>query len=202
MFIVKTYCPNPIREDPGKNRKRKPMNAQNQNHPLLTVISRKAMLSAAVLAPILWSTSASAGTVTLVMARTTQTNVTDAGGLNQYESGDLKKGTTVIGQYQLVRRLNNPISTASTSQNVAPTSVTLLIGMQNTTTGTSGLTELHNIVLTGAHGLVSGNFKGSVSSTSNKYSWIIGADSGYVNAGAGLANLTINWNGSNQLTVP
>lgn len=198
MAIVKTLCQYALREDPGNPKTNEPMNAQNHNHPLLTAISRKAILSAAVLTPILWSTGASAGTVTLQLARSSLTSVKDAAGFNEYESGDVKKGTAVIGQYQIVRRANIPATTTATYQYVAGASITLFLG----TSASTPNTELHNIVLTGAHGYTAGNFKGSVSSASNKYSWIIGADSGYSSAGTGLANLTINWNGSNQLTVP
>ncbi len=183
---------------PENRKQNKPMNTANQIPSSFKTISRKATLTAAVLTTALWSANASAGTITLLLAKSSLTNVTDAAGLNQYESGDVKKGTTVIGQYQIVRRVTTPPTTTSTSQYVAAASITLFLG----TSATTPNTELHNIVLSGAHGFSAGNFKGSVSAASNKYSWIIGADSGCVSAGTGLTNLTINWNGSNQLTVP
>lgn len=151
---------------------------------------RKLALSAAIPILAVWATSASAGTVTMELVRTSQANTADAVGEWQHEGGNIRKSGVNIGRYVIVRRVTRP---ATSSQTTATTTITLLIGSS---------AELDNITLQGAHNFLIGNFKGSVSAASNRYSWIVGADSGYVSTGASTARLTMNWLGANQQTVP
>lgn len=101
------------------------------------------------------------------------------------------KGTTTIGQYLIVRRVTTP---ATSSLNTAATSITLFIG-------TSSTTAPNNITLQGAHNFSAGNFRGSVSGASNRYTFLQGADATYT-AVSGAETLVMTWNGSSQLTVP
>ena len=155
-------------------------------------MSRKLLLSTVLLAPVLWSPVASAGAVTLQLVRTSLTNVNDAAGLFQHEGGNVRKANVVIGQYLIIRRVTLP---ATSPLNTAATSITLFLG-------TASATAPNNITLQGAHNFSAGNFRGSVSAASNRYTFIQGADSTYSSAGAGTSNLFMSWNGSSQLTVP
>ena len=101
------------------------------------------------------------------------------------------KSRVVIGQYLIVRRVTLP---ATSSLNTAATSITLFIG-------TSSATAPGNITLQGAHNFSAGNFRGSVSGASNRYTFLQGADATYSSA-AGTETLVMSWNGSSQLTVP
>ena len=172
---------------------------RKQNNPIIPMknypirpVSRQLLLSSVLLAPVLWSSVASAGTVTLQLVRSSLTNVNDAAGLYQHEGGNVKKSGATIGQYLIVRRVTNP---ATSPLNTAATSITLFIG-------TSSATAPNNITLQGAHNFSAGNFRGSVSAAANRYTFIQGADSSYTSGGAGTSNLVMTWNGSNQLTVP
>lgn len=162
-----------------------------KNYPT-RVFSRTLFLSTVILAPVLWSGVATAGGVSLQLVRTSLNNVEDAAGRFQHEGGDLKKSGTTIGQYLIVRRITSP---ATSALNTAATSITLFVG-------TSAATAPNNITLQGAHNFSAGNFRGSVSAASNRYSWIQGADSTYSSTGAGTSNLLISWTGASQLTVP
>lgn len=154
-------------------------------------ISRKLILTSVIMAPLLVPSAANAGSVALQLVRTSLNNVNDAAGLFQHEGGNVVKSKVTIGQYLIVRRVTNP---ATTALNTAATSITLFLG-------TSSTTAPHNITLQGAHNFSAGNFRGSVSGASNRYTFLQGADATYTNA-AGTENLIMTWNGSNQLTVP
>ena len=105
----------------------------------------------------------------------------------------MKKGAAPIGQYLIIRRITIP---ATGIQNTAATSITLFLGTVNSQTAP------HNITLQGAHHFNVGNFRGSVSAASNRFTFLQGADATYSAGAAGTSNLTISWNGSSQLTVP
>ena len=158
---------------------------------LTRALSRKLLLSSVLLAPVLGSAVATAGSVSLQLTRTSLNNVEDAAGRWQHEGGNVLKSKVVIGQYLIVRRVTLP---ATSSLNTAATSITLFLG-------TSSSTAPNNITLQGAHNFSAGNFRGSVSGASNRYTFLQGADATYSSA-AGTETLVMSWNGSNQLTVP
>ena len=158
---------------------------------LTRALSRKLLLSSVLLAPALGSAVATAGSVSLQLTRTSLQNVDDAAGRWQHEGGNVLKSKVVIGQYLIVRRVTLP---ATSSLNTAATSITLFLG-------TSSSTAPSNITLQGAHNFSAGNFRGSVSAASNRYTFLQGADATYSSA-SGTETLVMSWNGSNQLTVP
>jgi hypothetical protein len=154
-------------------------------------LSFKPMLVAAaicVAAPL-----AHAGSVGLTLTRTTLTNVPDAAGLWQHEGGNVFKGGVKIGQYALHRRVTSGGTTAPL--NTAMTTITLFLA-------TAAGTAPQNITLEGAHDFSVGNFRGSVSAASNRFTWIQGGDATYASLGGGGLSLVISWNGSAQLTLP
>jgi hypothetical protein len=138
----------------------------------------------------LWSGSAFAGSVVVQLTRASLINVSDAAGVTQHEAGKVSKGTAVVGDYFLSRRVD---TFAGSKFNTGATHITLLFAPR------SGAPE--NVTLDGAHDFSSGNFKGSVSAASNRYSWIENADASY-NVSGGVETLVIIWTGSNQLTLP
>ena len=135
---------------------------------------------------------ASAGTVALTLVRSDLRNVDDAAGRWQHEGGTLRRGNAVVGQYAIYRR----VTTAGTSaQNTAMQTVTLFFA----NTGAPP----QNVTLQGAHTFSSCGFAGSVSSASNRFSWIKGADAVIAASGAaGTSTLTIRWTAADQLTLP
>lgn len=155
-------------------------------------LSRNLIVATAVLTPVLWSSIAAAGAVSLQLVRSSLNNVNDAAGRFQHEGGDVKKSGTTIGQYLIIRRVTTP---ATSPLNTAATTITLFLG-------TGSTTSPQNITLQGAHNFTSGNFRGGVSAASNRYNWILGADSTYSSAAAGTSTLVMSWTGSSQLTVP
>lgn len=162
-----------------------------KNYPT-RALSRKLLWSTVLLAPMLCSGVATAGTVSVQLVRSSLKNVDDAAGLWQHEGGDVVKSKDVIGQYLIVRRVTLP---ATSALNTAATSITLFLG-------TSASTAPSNITLQGAHNFSSGNFRGSVSGASNRYTFLQGADATYSSTASGTLTLNMSWNGSNQLTVP
>ncbi len=170
--------------------------SDNPTQPMKTyskrVFSRNLIVSTVILAPMICSSAANAGGVALQLVRTSLINVNDAAGRWQHEGGNVRKGAVTIGQYLIVRRVTLP---AVTPLNTASTTITLFLG-------TSPATSAQNITLQGAHSFTAGNFKGSVSSASNKYTWIQGADATYSAGAVGTSNLVMLWNGASQLTVP
>jgi len=136
---------------------------------------------------------AHAGSVTLTLNRTTLANVNDAAGLWQHQGGDIIKGGVKVGQYALHRRVTTAGTTAPL--NTAMTTITLFFA---TTSGNAP----QNVTLQGAHDFGPGNFRGSVSAGSNKYTWIQGGDATYTSLAGGALSLVINWNGASQLTLP
>jgi hypothetical protein len=151
----------------------------------------KALAVAAALA--VWTPLANAGSVVLTLSRVSLNNVVDAAGLWQHEGGNVMKGGVKIGQYALHRRVTNGGTGAPL--NTAMTSITLFLA-------TAAGSAPQNITLQGAHDFGPGNFRGSVSAASNRYTWIHGGDAIYSSPGAGTLSLTIYWNGASQLTVP
>jgi hypothetical protein len=143
----------------------------------------------AVLAPL-----ANAGAVLVTLSRTSAlTNVNDAAGLWQHEGGNVFKAGVKIGQYALHRRVTTGGTTAPL--NTAMTTITLFIAA-------AGGSAPQNITLQGAHDFTAGNFRGSVSAASNRFTWIQGGDAVYSPGGAGILNLSIGWTGASQLTLP
>ena len=147
-----------------------------------------------IAAAALWSGSAFAGSVVLDLHRKSLINVTDAAGLTQHEAGTILKGTTVVGNYFLSRRVD---TLAAPLFNTGATHITLFFDPQPN--GTSPAPD--NVTLDGAHDFTSGGFKGSVSAASNPYSWIKGADASYSITNS-VDTLTIKWLASPELTLP
>lgn len=147
-----------------------------------------------IIAAALWSGSAFAGSVVLELRRSTLTNVTDAAGVTQHEAGTIRKGTEVVGNYFLARRVD---TLTGALFNTGATHITLFFDPQPN--GTSPAPD--NVTLDGAHDFTSGGFKGSVSAASNPYGWIKNADASYSIAN-GVDTLQIKWTGSPQLTLP
>jgi hypothetical protein len=71
-------------------------------------------------AAALCSATAYAGAVTLTLTRTTLTNVNDAAGTWQHQSGDILKNGVNVGQYMLYRRI-----TGTSAMNAGMTTLTL-----------------------------------------------------------------------------
>ena len=136
---------------------------------------------------------AHAGSTTLTLTRTALTNVTDAAGLWQHQSGNILKAGVKVGQYALHRRVTTGGTT--TPLNTAMTTITLFFA---TTSGTAP----QNVTLQGAHDFTAGNFRGGVSAVSNRYSWLNGADAAYSSIASSQLSLSIAWNGSSHLTLP
>lgn len=152
----------------------------------------KALAIASVVA--LWAPLANAGSVGLTLTRTALTNVNDAAGLWQHQSGNIMKGAVKVGQYALHRRVTTGGTTAPL--NTAMTTITLFFA-------TAAGSAPQNVTLQGAHDFGPGNFRGSVSGASNRFSWIQGGDATYSpGAAVGSLNLVISWNGASQLTLP
>ena len=155
-------------------------------------LGMKALVAASAIA--LFAPLANAGSVALTLTRTSLTNVADAAGLWQHQGGDIMKGAVKVGQYALHRRVTTGGTTAPL--NTAMTTLTLFFAAQ---AGTAP----QNVTLEGAHDFSAGNFRGSVSAASNRFTWIQGGDASYSSAAAvGSLNLVISWNGASQLTLP
>jgi hypothetical protein len=153
----------------------------------------KAAVAAAATAIAIWAPTAHAGSVVLTLTRVTLNNVPDAAGLWQHEGGNIFKGAVKVGQYSLHRRVTTGGTTAPL--NTAMTTITLFFA-------TAAGSAPQNITLQGAHDFGPGNFRGSVSAASNKYTWIEGGDATYTTPAAGTETLSISWNGAAQLTLP
>ncbi len=137
---------------------------------------------------------AHAGNVTLTLTRSTLTNVNDAAGLWQHQGGDILKNGAKVGQYALHRRVT--AGGTGAPLNTAMTTITLFFA-------TASGTAPQNVTLQGAHDFGPGNFVGSVSAASNRYTWLQGGDASYAPvSGTTDTSLTIRWNGANQLTLP
>jgi hypothetical protein len=147
-----------------------------------------------IAAAALWSGSAFAGSVVLDLHRASLNNVTDAAGLTQHEAGTILKGTTLVGNYFLSRRVD---TLSGALFNTGATHITLFFEPQ--ANGTSPAPD--NVTLDGAHDFSSGGFKGSVSAASSPYSWIKGADASYSILNS-VDTLTIKWLASPELTLP
>lgn len=141
----------------------------------------------------LFAPLASAGSAVLTLTRTALTNVPDAAGLWQHQAGDIFKGGVKVGQYALHRRVTTGGTTAPL--NTAMTTLTLFFA-------TAAGSAPQNITLQGAHDFGPGNFRGSVSGASNRFSWIQGGDATYASLAGGSLSLAISWNGASQLTLP
>ena len=126
-----------------------------------------------------------AGGVTLTLARTTLTNVPDAAGNWQYESGLIRKGAVTVGQYMISRRHVSGGSTNAGMQTLA------LI-----------FADTQAVTVQGVHSFTDGVLTGSVSSASNRFTWIVGADARITPNGLSASDLVLRWTGSDQLTLP
>jgi hypothetical protein len=147
-----------------------------------------------ITAAVLWSGSAFAGSVVLELHRASLINVTDAAGTTQHEAGTILKGSTLVGNYFLSRRID---TLSGALFNTGATHITLFFQPQ--VNGINAAPE--NVTLDGAHDFTSGDFKGSISAASNPYSWIKGADASY-SITSSVDTLTIRWLGSTELTLP
>jgi len=153
-------------------------------------IGKFVAFAAALLLSMSLSTQALAGSAALTLVRTSAlTNVPDAAGTWQYEGGQVKKGTVVVGYYAIQRRVVNG---GTTPYNTAMTKVNLYLG-----------SYAYNIVLEGAHNFGNGYFYGSTSATQNKYAFLRGGDATIVpTTTIGTSTAYLYWNGSNQLLLP
>lgn len=155
-------------------------------------LQTKALVVAAAL--LAFAPLANAGSVSLTLTRTTLTNVPDAAGLWQHQGGNIMRGAVKVGQYALTRRVTNGGTTSPL--NTAATTITLFFA-------TASGSAPQNVTIQGAHDFTAGNFRGSVSGGSNRYTWIQGGDVTYSRiAGSTSSNLFISWNGASQLTLP
>lgn len=154
-------------------------------------IGIKALVVASAIS--LFAPLASAGSAVLTLTRTSLTNVPDAAGLWQHQGGDIFKGGVKVGQYALHRRVTTGGTTAPL--NTAMTTLTLFFA-------TASGSAPQNITLQGAHDFGPGNFRGSVSGASNRFSWIQGGDATYASLAGGNLSLVISWNGASQLALP
>jgi hypothetical protein len=146
----------------------------------------------AVVALVVSSTAAQAGTVSVSLVRDSLLNVDDPAGRWQHEGGDIVKGGSVVGQYAITRRVTWG---GTDTLNTAMVTVTLFF--------TNGTGAPHNVTLQGAHNYSTGRFGGSVSAASNRFSWIQGADAAISPTGTiGTSTLTLSWAGASQLTIP
>jgi len=136
---------------------------------------------------------AHAGSVALTLTRNSLTNVNDAAGLWQHQGGDIMKGGLKVGQYALHRRVTNGGTGAPL--NTAMTTMTLFFA-------TAAGSAPQNVTLQGAHDFGPGNFRGSVSGASNRFSFAQGGDASYSSLAGGNLSLVISWSGSSQLTLP
>lgn len=147
------------------------------------------VLALALIAPVVWSTQAMAGSVVLTLVQTSLGNVDDAMGRWQHEGGIVKKGTTTVGYYQIARRVTTG---GTTAYNTAQTTVALYLGAY-----------YNNITLQGAHYFTNGYFYGSTSGTATRYAFLRGGDATMVpTSTSGTRYLYLYWNGASQLTVP
>jgi hypothetical protein len=96
--------------------------------------------------------------MSLVLNRSTLTNVDDAAGRWQHEGGIARRGSTDVAQYATVRRVTNG---GTDAQNTAMLTTTLFF---------IGKKPPENITLQGAHDFNSGNQIGSVSGASGAHS--------------------------------
>ena len=154
------------------------------------------LLSRAILpalAVMLWCGAASAGPITLTLHRTSLINVSDTAGTWQHEVGTIARGTTTVGEYFLVRRVE---TRSSPMFNAGMTTISLMFPSKTRNA------PPENVTIQGSHSFDDGSFKGSVSATSSYYGWVRGADADYTNGGTALETLVIEWTGSDQLRVP
>ncbi|MFZ2447911.1 MAG: hypothetical protein WAW37_16260 [Syntrophobacteraceae bacterium] len=162
-----------------------------------SINAKRTLLIILLVASFAVAGNAFAGQVVVQLQKVTgPTNINDAAGQVEYEGGNIKKDGTKVGQYAIERRRINGGTTGTFS--TAMTTITLFFG-QNTTTSAPD-----NITIQGAHGFGPGDFRGSVSAASSKYTWTVGADATYsvVTGSTTLKNLTISWTGSRSLTLP
>jgi hypothetical protein len=133
-----------------------------------------------------------AGTVTLTLTHTNLTNVTDAAGLTQYETGTVARGSTAAGQYEVTRR----VSTGATeAQNTASTRITLYLAA--TTIGGAP----QNIIMEGSYSYNNGGFIGQVTAASSRYAFMRDADAVGAVANSG-ETLTITFPGVFPFAFP
>jgi hypothetical protein len=161
----------------------------------ITKIIKQSLIVLVFLMPALWSTESTAGSVALLLTRSTLTNVTDAAGGWQHEGGTVFSGATQIGYYALHRRTTTG---GTNTLNTAMETLTLFLN----TAQVQGNAP-RNITIEGAHDFSSGRFRGSVSAASAQYNWIQDANVlGAPSTAIGDTILTIDWLQSTTLTLP
>ena len=137
------------------------------------------------------STQTWAGAVVFNLVRDSLDNVhvdDDTSGSWQHSGGRVFLRGDLVGYYATTRRL----TTAGTgAYNTAMQTTTLFLQ------DTDGAPE--NITLQGAHDFSSGEYKGSVSAASFRYSWLQGA---LYDGDAGANTLRIQWTGPKVMRVP
>ena len=125
--------------------------------------------------------SAHAGTSTLILKRTTLTNVNDAAGLWQYEAGTVFVGTTPVGAFAATRRFVN-------GTNPPADMFTLTLFFRGN--------PPQNVTLMGSWTTSPGGGIGGVSAASQPYQFLQ-HDGTFVMTptGPGAYKLVINWSG-------
>jgi len=133
-----------------------------------------------------------AGNVTLVLTRTNLTDVPDAAGRWQYDTGTVARGSNAAGQYEIERR----VSTGGTeTQNSAAERITFFLF-------SAADRAPETIVVEGAYSYTSGVLNGSVAAASSRYAYMRGADVTGVVSGLNIVNVTITWLGVFPFGVP
>ncbi len=153
------------------------------------------LLAASLCGVVLCSTAASAGTLGMLLVRSSLSNDSDpdSNGLWQYEGGTIQNlaGTTTIGHYIATRR----VTTSGTSaDNTAGETITLFFP-----SSTSGNVP-NNITLQGAYSYNTGQFAGSISAVSLRYRSLNGDDANGTITGAGTTKIVIDYDG--VISVP
>jgi hypothetical protein len=152
-------------------------------------------LAACVCAGALGSTAAYAGTLTVLLNRSSLSNDADpdSNGLYQYEGGTVQNanGTATIGHYIVTRRVT---TSGTSSDNTAGETITLFF--PNSTSGNVP----NNITIVGAYSYNTGQFAGSVSAVSARYRPLNGDDAtAAITSTPGTTKLTIDFDGGSAI---
>lgn len=140
--------------------------------------------------PLLFAAPAmAAGAVKLNLTESSLLNVSDSAGLTQQETGTITNTAgTVVGYYQISRRDNTGGTGPQSAFNSAATQIVLMFA----TSPTNPIP--HSVTVEGAWDFTNGIFSGSVSSTSERYSYLRGADASVATTSS-VETLTLTWNG-------
>jgi hypothetical protein len=156
------------------------------------MIKRFRLLTAVTALGMLCAAAAHAGTETVKLVRSTLQNVPDAAGIYQYEGGTVESSSgAALGTYLIVRRTGS----STTAYNTAATTITLLFAPTQAS-GAPG-----NVTIEGAWSFTSGAFVGSVSASSSRFHWIVGADASSTIPSGSTSELVLTWVGSNTLEL-